>query len=688
MRRGIKRNFTGGEVTPTIPSRDDLVKYASSCSKMQNFIAQLHGGARYRTGFQFVAELLGPAVLIPFEFNTDEEDMYQLVFTDLKMRVIQDVGYVESGGTPVEVASPYAEEHLTGIRYAQKGDVMYLVHPNYAPYKLERTGHTSWAIAAVSFTSSISAPTGASAAWSGQADGAFTQNYVVTAVNAAGEESVASAAASVNDAYSSGEWVVGDKITVSWSAVTGAEEYNVYKETNGYYGFIGVSSTTSYLDTNFKGDTSDTPPVANNPFDSGNNPSAVSFHQQRLWFAGPNNNPATFYASQTAAFENFNKSRPTKNDDSLEFTLASGQVNQIKWLAPFGDLLVGTAGAEFKVSSGSDGAITPVSVDARPQSFNGSKDLPPIIIGNSVIHVQRQGSTIRDLFYSLEKDGYAGNNLSVLAAHLFDGHDIVSWAYQQEPDSVVWAVRDDGILLGLTFLKEHEIWGWHRHETDGKFKAVSTIGGANEDRLYAVVERNVGGVDKCYVEKLAPKWHAADGIENAFYVDSGLTYEGDPVVTITGLGHLEGKNVVALADGSPVAELTVSSGSITLPSAASKAHVGLPYTGVLAPLPFEADLQIGTSQGLPKSFGQIYLRLYETVGGSAGASGPVESVDEVVLDSILFTPAYYGQPVQPFTGVKTVTSPGGFDAELAVYVVQDQPLPFNILSIIAEVDLG
>lgn len=688
MIRGIKRNFSGGEVAPTIPSRDDLAKYATSCLWMQNFIAQLHGGARLRPGFQFIAELLGSAVMIPFEFNTDEEDMYQLVFTDLKLRFIQDDGYVESGGSPYEVTSPYAEADLSGVRYAQMGDVMYLVHPSYAPYKLVRTGHTSWSLTAVSFTSTIGAPTGISVTWSGQASGTYTTNYVITAVDAAGEESVASAVAGNDFTYPSGEWIAGDKITLSWSAVTGADEYNIYKETNGYYGFVGVSTTTSFIDTNFEGDIGDTPPFANNPFAGGNNPSAVSFHQQRLWFAGTADNPATFYASQTANFENFNKSQPIKDDDSLEFTLASGQINQIKWMSPFGDLLVGTAGAEFKVTGTGDSAITPVSVDANPQAFNGSKNLPPIIVGNSVLHVQRQGSTIRDLFYSLEKDGYAGNNLSVLADHLFDGYEIVSWAYQQEPDSVVWAVRNDGVLLGMTFLKEHEIWGWHRHVTDGSFKDVSVVGGDREDRLYVVVEREVNSATKYYVEKLAPKWHASGGIEGAFYVDSGLTYDGAAATTIAGLDHLEGRDVVALADGSPVSGLTVSSGSITLPAAAEKVHVGLSYTGVLAPLPFEADLKIGTSQGMPKGFGQIYLRLHESVGGKVGAHGSADTIDDITFDRLQFSPTQWGQPIQPYTGVKQVTAPGGFDAELAVYVVQDQPLPFNILSLIAEVEVG
>ena len=686
--RGIKRNFTGGEVAQTISSRDDLAKYQASCAKMTNFVAQLHGGARYREGFRFIDEALGQAVLIPFEFNTDEEDMYVLVFTDLKLRIIQDDGYVLNVTTPVEVVTPYTATELPQIRYAQSGDVMYLVHPNHPPQKLVRTSHTSWTLSAVSFTSSIDAPASPSATWVGASGGTITQNYKITAVTDAGEESVASAVAGAANAFPSSEWVSGDHIDVSWTAVTGAAEYNIYKESSGYFGLVGVSTTTSWRDDNFDPDTQLTPPEANNPFTGTNYPSNAAFHQQRLWFGGPDENPQTFYASQTANFENFNKSRPAKDDDSLEFTLASGKINQIKWLAPFGDLLIGTAGAEFQVTGASEGAITPVNIDAKPQSFWGSGDLNPLIVGNSILHVQRQGGKVRDLFYSLEKDGYAGNDLSVLANHLFDGYSIVSWAYQQSPDSVLWAVRNDGKLLAMTYLKEHEIWGWHVHETEGEFEWVAVIGGDIEDRVYVSVKRTINGSDVRYIEKKMPKWRAADGVENAFYVDSGLTYKGAATSVISGLDHLEGQTVSVLADGSPIVGLVVSGGSITLPAEASLVHVGLPYTGALAPLPFEVDEQGGTSQGLIRGFGLVTLRLYETCGGKAGAGSSTADISDLEFDELIYEADNWGEAITPFTGIKELALPGGFGPDHTIFIVQDKPLPFNIQALIAEVDFG
>lgn len=686
--RGIKRNFSGGEVAPTIHSRDDLAKYPTSCRVMRNFVAQLHGGARFRPGTRFIGEALGAAVMLPFEFNTDVEDIYVLVFTNLKLRIVQGDGYVLNAGVPVEVTTPYATADLAGIRYAQIGDVVYLVHPSHAPRKLIRSSHTSWALSTVSLASSLSAPTGIAAIFYGQTGGTFTQRYKVTAVTDDGEESLASAVLEATAAYPPTEWIKGDMILVSFTGVTGATEYNIYKEYGGYYGLAGVSTSTTWRDDNYESDTGDTPPISTAPFAGNNYPGAVAFHQQRIWYAGPNANPSTFYASRVGNFDNMNKSRPMKDDDALEFTLSAGKINQIKWLAPFGDLLVGTAGVEFRVKGSSSESITPVSIDAKPQSFWGSSGLQPIVVGNSILHVQRQGSTVRDLFYSLEKDGYAGNNLSVLASHLFDGHEIVSWAYQQEPDSVIWAVRDDGILLGMTYLKEHEIWGWHRHDTDGLFTAVCSVGGAKDDHLYAVVKRTIGGVAKYYIEKLEKKWRASDGIEAAFYVDSGLDYSGVPITTLSGLSHLEGKTLVALCDGKPVSGLVVSSGSVTLPFSASTVIIGLPYTGILAPLSFEAETKQGTSQGMPKGFGQIYLRLHESVGGSAGVGREEDTEDTVEYDDLTTEAVTWGNPIPPFTGVKQVSSTGGFDPGLTIYIKQDQPLPLNVMAAIAEVQLG
>jgi len=679
MLRAIKRSFTGGEVSPTIEVRDDYAKFASACRKMENFTAQLHGSARFRDGTKFVAELPSSGALKPFVFNTEAEDIYVLVFTDFELRFCQGEGLVEDTGVVVSIVTPYAAADTERIDYTQLGDKVYLAHAGYAFQELARSSHTSWAISAFSAATAIDAPANPTATWSGAA-GSTTIEYVIAAVSDAGEISLASAVASVATGQPSSEWVAGNSTSLAWDVVADADEYYIYKSEAGMFGLIGIASTNAFVDQNYVPDTADGPQVSASPFATAY-PACVALFQQRLVAGGANSEPRTFHGSQTGFYNNFNHCKPLKDDDAYEHTLASGSVDRITWIMPFGDLLIGTAGAEHLVQGQNGGAVTS-NATAKPQSYWGSAAVKPIVVGNSVIHVQRQGSRVRDLFYSLEKDGYAGNDLSLLANHLFDGHTIVSWAYQQEPDSTIWAVRDDGILLGLTYLKEHDIWGWHVHETEGLFKSVCVVPGDGEDRVYFIVDRTVGGLTKHYLEVMVEKWRGDDGIKNAFFVDCGLTYDGAATTTISGLDHLIGLGVVALADGTPVYDLTVSvTGTVTLPFAAELVHVGLPYTGVLAPLPFETGETGNTAQAAMRGFGEVIVRLLDTVGGKVGPT-------EAKADPLRFTPESYDTPIKPFTGDKPIIMAAATGRDLTVYVVQESPLPMTVRAIVANVEIN
>jgi hypothetical protein len=675
------QNFTGGEVAPwALSARYDIAKYKTACRKLRNFIVELHGDLRRRPGTHFLADLGGPAVLLPFEFSTDPDQTYALVFQEEKILVAQGFGLVLSGAVPVEVASPYAAEDLYGISYAQSGDVVYLAHPNYTLRKLTRSSHTSWTLTEVTFTPAQAAPTAPTVTFTGTA-GTFSLRYKIVAVDAQGRASVGSPAGADTDAKHPSDWVVGNYCTVNWSAVAGAAEYLIFREEAGYFGLVGVASdgALTFKDEKYEADTADTPQELYLPFATGNNPSFVAFHAQRLICAAGALNPTKFYGSRVADYENFCKSRPLKDDDMIEFGIAGGRIDAIQWACSFGALLLGTGGAEYK-ATGTDGVITPTNVDIKAQSYWGSARLRPLIIGNSVLHVQRQGSRVRDLFYSLEKDGYAGNDLSVLAPHLFDGHSILQWAYQQAPGSVVWAVRDDGVLLGLTYMKEHEVWGWHVHETDGQFLSVCTTAGDLEDACFVVVKRTVDGVDKYYLERLGAKWTAEDGIAQAFFLDSALTYSGDPVSEVSGLDHLEGKTVDALIDGSPARGLAVTDGTVALPASGSVIHVGLPFRSTMIPMTPEADTQQGTTLGQNKIYGRSTLRVIESVGGKYG---PTE--DE--LFEFPSTPTVWGEAVPPESGDWEFTPTGGYDSVASVCIVQDLPLPLTVAALVLEVSV-
>lgn len=392
--------------------------------------------------------------------------------------------------------------------------------------------------------------------------------------------------------------------------------------------------------------------------------------------------PQAFYMSRTGDFENFRKSRPLQDDDPVEYRIASGAIDAITWAASFGDLLLGTSGSEYK-ASGDGGPITAKNISITAQSYWGSARLAPIIIGNSVLHVQRHGARVRDLFYSLEKDGYAGNDLSILAPHLFDGHSLIQWAYQQTPGSTIWIVREDGMMPALTYMKEQDIWGWSRHVTQGAVTSAAAVSGDDEDILMLVVRRRIDGRERYFLERLAPRWREDMGIEEAYFVDCGVTRRTEtPAREVAGLDHLEGQTVAVLADGSPVEGLTVRQGRIELPYPARVVHAGLPYTSALSPLPFETDVQgSGSTLGKLRACGRCGLRLHAAVGGKYGP-------DLAHMHDLPFVPEEWGAPVPPFTGDLEFVPGGGQETQASLWLVQERPLPFHLVAIMPDVDMG
>lgn len=678
-------NFTGGEISGVLSARYDLSKYKSSCRYMENFIPELHGAARRRSGTYFLEDLGSQAVLIPFEFSSDPAQNYILVMQAGKTRIAQESGFVRAAdNTPCQMTTPYSAVQLYDISFAQSGDILYLAHIAHGLRKIMRQSHNNWTIQAVTFTASIAAPASLSVAFQGAA-GTYALRYKVAAVNADGEVSIARAGAAGSGKHPE-DWLAGEYATLSWDAVPDAMEYLVYREEGGYYGLIGVSTSTAFRDNKYRADTADTPSNRVNPFAGGNNPSVVAFHQQRLVLGGTAKKPQAWYASRTGAYEDFSKSRPQKDDDSLEFVLASGRIDIIQWVAAFGDLLFGTAGSEYKAQGADQGVITPSSLNVREQSYWGSVRLRPLVIGNSVLHVQRQGSRVRDLFYSLERDGYAGNDLSVLAPHLFDRHLIKQWDYQQAPGSLVWAVRDDGLLLCMAYMKEHDIWGWARFVTKGKVRSCAVTAGYMEDTLYLVVERTVKGVKHWFLERCMPCWWEENDIKNAFFVDCGLSYNNPatPVNAVSGLDHLEGEFVSVLADGSPVDNQVVKGGRVELPYPAGVIHVGLPYTSYLCPQTPEADVQeSGATLGRVRSYGNSRIRLHESVGGCYGRSKA-----EAGNHELPFNPDTWGAPVAPYTGDLEFNPDIAYTPTGEIWFSQSLPLPFTIVALALDVEFG
>ena len=549
--------------------------------------------------------------------------------------------------------------------------------------------------------------------------------------------------------------------TVTWTAAANADSYNVYRDVNGVFGFIGSAENPTFKDANKTPDETDTPPKERNPFRGADNfPSTVSYYEQRKVYASTNNKPQTIFFSQSANYDNMTFSSPRKDDDSITRTVAAREVNEIRHLVPLSDLILLTSGGEWKVSAGSDEVITPSSIIVKPQEFRGASKVEPIVVGNTVLYVQDQGSTIRDLGYKLESDGYTGTDVSILANHLFYGFSIIDWAYQENPHSVVWCVRSDGVLLGLTYLREHEVWAWHRHELGGEFQgghavveSVACVSEGSEDALYICVKRTIGGATKRYIERLHTR--VFTDVEDAFFVDSGLPLDSpvtitgataaNPVVvtaashgfsngdvvdiedvvgmtdinnngwivadvttntfelqnsnatdlngsaftayasggkvrkavtSITGLNHLEGQTVSALANGFVVSGLTVSSGAITLPNAASRVHIGLPYEAAIETLNPEVSSQSrGTIQSDKKRISNITVRVENTRGIFIGPDSTRTVEMKQGLNDLT-------------TGDLSMSIRPTWNTNGRIYIKQPHPLPMTILSVIPDINVG
>lgn len=631
----------------------------------------------YLSGITGMVELNGRYVVV----SDVDAGANTFKLKDLRGNYINTTGFTAyvSGGTIAEVyeiASPYLEADLFNIHYVQSADTLTLVHPNYPPAELDRTTATTFTLTNISFVPSISAPTGV-AATATTGTGGVVYNYVVTAIS---DETLEESVASTADDCTNNLATAGNKNTISWAAVTGAIRYNVYKEKNGLFGYIGQASGTSFVDDNVVSDVTRTPPEAENPFSGANNyPGAVSYFEQRRCFGGTNNKPQNLWMTRSATESNLNYSIPTQDDDAIALRIVSREVQRIRNIVPLTELLILTSGGEWKISTQNSDALTPSSVTVRPQSYNGCTDVQPVVVNNSGIYVRAQSGRLHDLAYNFEVSGFKSNDLSLIAPHLFDGFTIVDMCLTRTPVPVVWVVRNDGKLLGITYMPEQKVFAWHQHETDGLFESIAAVNENGRDVLYASIKRTVDGEVVRYIERLSDR--LVDTLEESFIVDSGLTYSGPAATVIKGLHHLEGKTVVALSNGAVVKGLTVSNGQITLPQSATLVHVGLPITSRIKTLPvsFEGP---ALGQGMVKNINETCLRVYRTSGLMVGYD-----TDNLVQFKQRTTEPY-GSPPNWITDELDIPIKPNWNSSGQVVIQQTDPLPVTILSMVMEVALG
>lgn len=473
----------------------------------------------------------------------------------------------------------------------------------------------------------------------------------------------------------------------SFTSYTGFGQSSEYPQ--GFQGDIQANPVFLYAyaqyydDKNIGADTEDTPVEYKNPFEGeGNYPSQVFFHQQRLGFASTKNRPITIWLSRSGEFESMAASVPPKDDDAIEVTLAATQANRIVWLQPDRtSLAFGTEGSEWTLSPSEGVALTPSTVSFELQTTNGGSDtVPALSVGGSVLYVQRGSGAVREFAYNYSADKYLGQDLTILARHIVRDVGIAAWSYQQEPFSVLWCVMSDGSMAGLTYMKEQEIIGWHRHGTDGEFLDVAGIPGVPDDQLWFLVRRG----DAVFVERLET-FFDSDDLAEAYFLDSALNYRGEAVRQFSGLSHLAGRDVQVFADGGTIDGLRVSdAGELTLKNAAESVHAGLPYTSRIIPNLPEIQTQQGSTMMHNRKILSTRLRIYRSMSFMAGLEGNlVPVVDRNILSGAFRTRPFFSEGTDLALDVC-----GGWADESPLFMEVSSATPLTILALLTAMDVS
>lgn len=720
-------SFHGGEVSPSLHSRTDLPSRAAAVRTMRNFVPTPTGAAMNRAGFQFISEVKDSTKktrLIPFTFSTSQS--YVLEFGDLYVRFIQGGGYIVPSGvgayaagttyaqdayvtsaavtyrslqagnvghapassptywTPcsvLEVTTPYTEAQLARLQYVQSGDTLTIVHPSHEPRELKRLSASSWSLGTFSVVRLASPPASITFLTTlQQTDDPTHQargwDWVVTSV-VNGEESLPSP---VKSPPGTGLVVVAaDRhVVLTCAAVAGATQYHWYRGRYGVWGYVGNSTTVYFMDEGQVPNYSDRPPTQRDPFASSEYPAVATYHQQRLAFASQPSFPQRVVTSRVGAFKNFDYSLPQKDDDAIDFTVASRQYEEVRALVSLRHLLILTANTEFACDGG-DRPLSPTNINLVPASSNGCSWLRPLVINNVVLYLQSQQASVREFSYDAKVAGWGGGDVSLAANHFLSASNrtIVDWTYQRLPHSVVWAVRDDGKLLSLTYARELEVAAWAQHDTDGLFESVCSISEGAEDALYAVVRRTVGGVQHRYVERMATRQVLL--AELGCFLDASIWYDGVPASTFGDLGYIEGKQVLALVDGQVQGPFTVAGGTVTLTTPGSTVFIGLPYDADIELL--DLDSSAREMHAEEKNVSKVIWEVDRTAGLQAG-----ESLTELVpwVAPLGYTMPASGVATEQF--VVPVASSWNRGGRAALR--QSYPLPVTVLGASRDVELG
>ena len=644
-------------------------------------------------GEDVVADLEIPPGYYCLSFTPGDVSTVYLQFRNEIVRdiYIDDVSLIDN--TAVSLDTPYTESQLPSLKFTQSGDVLYIFHEDVPTHKLVRRSLRGWDLQEVHFE-----------------DGPYLAENTTTTTMTPGSASVGTAVsltASSTDGINSDQGFlstdVGRLIRLGKSDGAGSWGWGV---------IVSVTSTTvatMNLIAALANTTATTHWRLGAWSETTGYPGAGAFFEQRLYAAATTDQPQTFWASQTADFENMTpdnrddtNNNTVEDDDALDFTLSADEVNKIIWLSPGEDTLaIGTAGGEW-IPTANGAVITPLDITVRKQTSHGSADIAPVRIGQVVLFVQRAKRKLREFAFRFETDGFVAADMTRLAQHITFG-GIEEIAYQQEPESLVWAVRGDGTLLSMTYRREEDVVAWSRHVLGGSFssgqavvESVTTIPGFDDDdqvvhsgdrdEVWLIVKRTIDGGTKRYIEVMERGFETGHNIEDAYYVDSLITYDPlnptTPDANITGLGHLEGETVSIWADATPsggalpVDDETVSSGFITISGVYFQAQVGLPYTHTLKTLKIEGGNPAGTAVGRVKKISHVTAIVLNTHRFKFDVDDGTSVTKEFRTAEADALKTGETDPLKP---------EGGWKRDTRITISDNSPAPFELLALVPHI---
>ncbi len=712
----IQTNFTAGEISPKVRGRVDVARYQNGAKSLTNMVVDIYGGAQRAPGTVFVSAATTNVTrsrLIPFTYNRDTA--YHLEFSEGLIRVFRaGGGMILSGGLPYEIHTPFSASILQDLKFTQAGsfDSMFIAHPQHPVHMLRRRADDLWTLAPAAFsvypfdelgaapattlTLSATAPGAGVVATLGAgyflaSDVGRTITYLggsatITSVSSATVAVVTITDAFVSAALPSGQWLlegspqttctpsaqatVGQPVTLTLAAAgwRNPDDVGKFVKING--GLVQVTAFTSstVMTGTCKADLSSNvaapagawslnAPVWSQLFGY---PSAVAISQQRLVVGGTTKYPNGVWGSKTGLYLDFTLG---EEDSDGYFYALDGESNGIQHLASVRGLIALTPGTEWTLVGGVEKPLTPTNVQAKDQTVYGSNSVRPVRVGDELIFVQRSGLKVRAMGYTAASDSFPSPNITTLSEHITES-GIVEMAYQQEPSSTIWAVRADGKMAACTLDRDEGVIAWTPHETDGTYESISCVPNGAADDVLVVVRRIVNGQPQRYIERMDPNSYVHCGI---FGTDpAGANVWG-------GLAHLEGKTVVALADGSPQGEFVVTGGQITLPRNAKSVQIGLRVTPKIELLTPEITTQTGTAQSAQMRAHKYSLLFLNTLGAM---------VNDKPVQFRQFGPGVLNKPPEPFSGWKGIGELGWNEGEMPAVISQPNPLPFHVLAVV------